>query len=78
MSYSEQIRQPDAVLNPPQQKQGEQTSGVNWWKWIIILLVVKVILVILVARYRPQWLAKLGIHFGGGGGLGGINPNGWV
>lgn len=70
MSYAEQVRDPSLALNPPQGKQ----SAVNWWWWIVASIVA----LLLIGIYRPQWLAKFGIHLGGSSGLGGINPHGWV
>lgn len=75
MGYAQQIRHPDGALHPPQEK---KSSGLAWWQWLLILLLVKVILIAVIYRYRPDWLAKLGIYFGGSSGLGGVNPHGWV
>lgn len=72
MSYSEQIRHPDGALNP----QREKNSGLSWW-WFVYAGIAALILV---AVFRPQWFAKIGLHISSGAskGVGGINPRGWV
>lgn len=74
MSYSDQIRHPDGALNP-------QPSGWPWWVWLIVAGITALILI---AIFRPQWLAKIGVHVnlsGAGKALsavGNVNPKGWV
>ena len=80
-TYSEQVRDPSLALNPPQGKQEQKSNSLSWWQWLLVLIIIKFVIVLLLAKYRPDLLRKLveklGIHFGGGSGLGGINPMGW-
>ena len=72
MSYSERIRHPDDALTPQKEKSG----GVSWW-WIVAGIVA----LILVAIFRPQWLAKIGVHINlssAAKAVGAVNPMGWV
>jgi hypothetical protein len=74
VTYSEQVRHPDAALSPAREKKGVRVN----WRLIVALAFVALILI---AVFRPAWLSKLGIQFAGGAGkaLGGIaNPRGWV
>lgn len=80
-TYSEQVRDPSLALNPPQTKQEQKSDGLTLRQWLFVLIVVNIIIALLLARYRPDLLRKLveklGVHFGGGGSPGGINPMGW-
>src|SRR5215472_17073594 len=71
VSYSEQIPYPSGALNPSQGKQEQRSDGLNWWQWLLVLIVIKIVVVVLLAKYRPDLLRKLveklGIHFGGSG-----------
>lgn len=73
MSYSEQIRHPSGALEPP-----KKNSNVSWW-WVIGGGIVALILI---GIFRPQWLAKIGIHVnlsGAAKAAGAVsNPMAWV
>jgi hypothetical protein len=70
MSYAEQIRHPSQALDPP-----KKSSGLGLW-WFLIGGIAALVLI---AIFRPQWFARIGIHISGAGkALGGINPRGWV
>jgi hypothetical protein len=73
VSYSERIRHPSGALNPP-----KKSSRVNWW-WFVLAGVAAFILI---AIFRPQWLAKIGVQLNlsdASKALAGIaNPRGWV
>lgn len=81
MSYSEQIPHPSGALSPSQGKREQRSDGLSWWQWLLVLIVIKIVVVVLLAKYRPDLLRKLveklGIRFGGSGPGGGINPMGW-
>ncbi len=65
MTYAEQIRHPDAALNPPRDK--EQVSRLSW-----ILLG----LVVLWLAWRMGWLDKIAAT--GARAVSVANPLGWV
>jgi len=71
-SYTDRVRHPDGALKPPQEKRG----GVNLWWWIAAGIGAFV----LIAIFRPQWLAKIGVHLSGASKAVGTvsNPMGWV
>ena len=67
-------RHPSGTLNPP-----AETSDL-WWVWG--LLVVAGVAFALVAIFRPQWLARIGVQVNLSGvakAVGAVsNPMGWV
>ncbi len=72
MSYEERVRHPSAALDPP--KEG---GGLGWW-WIVGAGIAAFILV---AIFRPQWLARIGVHVNlssAAKAVGAANPMGWV
>lgn len=72
MSYSKQIRHPDGALNP----QREKKSGLSWW-WFVYGGIAALVLI---AIFRPQWFAKIGVHLPGAAkAVGAVaNPMRWV
>ena len=68
-SYGEQIRHPGGALDLPQ-------GGLSWYWWLIGGGIVALVLIVI---FRPQWLAKIGVHVStGAGAVGNLNPMGWV
>lgn len=71
MTYSEQIRHPSGALDPP--REVKQPGVSRLWLFVIVGIVVLVI----IGKFRPQWLAKIGIAVSDGATAIG-NPLGWV
>jgi hypothetical protein len=70
MTYAEQVRHPSGALDPP-----KKSGGFSWW-WFVYGGIAALVLI---AIFRPAWLAKIGITFSGAAGAAGnLNPLGWV
>ena len=74
MTFSEQVRHPAAALDPP-----KESGGLSLW-WLVICGGVAAL--ILIAIFRPAWLAKIGIQVNlssAAAAVGAVsNPMGWV
>jgi hypothetical protein len=75
-TYAARIRHPGEALDPPK---NSGSFGVGWW-WIIG---VGLAAFVFVAVFRPQWLARFGVHVNlsdAAKAVGGAvsNPMGWV
>ncbi len=74
MTFSEQIRHPAGALDPP-----KESGGLSWWWWLIGGGFAALVLI---AIFRPAWLATIGVHVNlssAAKAVGAIsNPMGWV
>ncbi len=69
MSYAEQIRHPGGALDPRRDSEPRSVFSlipVSWW-----IIGAAIVALVLIGKYRPQWLEKIGVHVVRGGGPGG-------